>query len=609
MVQCHMVHKKALLFSFLSLFASMYSHSDLNVVSFTNPSISISANMIFGIFFFIMYYYFYKYVINKVSNYSMLSIVIGFFAGLINVLGRNFMLYNSMKFFSKDVVFAVVLSLLAAIGYGLIYASLFELGWSFLKVPCEQGLKTKKNNTFVNTINCHIFDKHSLLYPFLLICLFWTPYFISFFPGMLQWDAVSALLGYYGIVIWTNHHPVIGTLLMGYIMDIGKYLGNDNYGCTIYVALQFLLLAITLAYNFVFFNKWKTSYIIRWLVLILFLLHPVFPTFVMTEVKDIFYYVAFLWLLYLFINCFEEYDRVLGFYIIITSMFVCVLRKEGLFVCVVCALVLLFFQEFIYKEWKNILNSLMIGTILSTFLSYGALVNYKVVPASITEALSIPLQQTARYIRDYGEDITGPEWEILNIIFENKADKLGRYYKPDISDPVKAQINYSLTKDQMASYFKVWFHCLFRHPGCYFSAAFNQMYGYFYLDKEAMYRIGDCRTENFVKGDSFYSEQFKIVDDPRTINYRKAMVKYIYSWPDIPFLGLLYHPALYTWILLFGLSCLFYLKKYKYLFLYCMPLAVLCICCLSPVNAFIRYSFPIIMSCFILAAFNLRLVS
>ena len=309
MVQCHMVHKKALLFSFLSLFASMYSHSDLNVVSFTNPSISISANMIFGIFFFIMYYYFYKYVINKVSNYSMLSIVIGFFAGLINVLGRNFMLYNSMKFFSKDVVFAVVLSLLAAIGYGLIYASLFELGWSFLKVPCEQGLKTKKNNTFVNTINCHIFDKHSLLYPFLLICLFWTPYFISFFPGMLQWDAVSALLGYYGIVIWTNHHPVIGTLLMGYIMDIGKYLGNDNYGCTIYVALQFLLLAITLAYNFVFFNHWRVCYVIRWMVLLFFAIHPMFPTFVMNVVKDIYYYVAVLWLLFMFIKCYKQYKR------------------------------------------------------------------------------------------------------------------------------------------------------------------------------------------------------------------------------------------------------------------------------------------------------------
>ena len=195
------------------------------------------------------------------------------------------------------------------------------------------------------------------------------------------------------------------------------------------------------------------------------------------------------------------------------------------------------------------------------------------------------------------------------MIFQNKANKLGNYYTPDISDPVKDEIDGRLFNEQMMAYFKVWGRHFYRHPYCYFLAAFNQMYGYFYIGKEAMYKIGDCRTENFVKGDPLYCEQFKIVDNPRTITFRKTMVKYIYSWPELPLIGSLYHPALYTWILLFGLSYLIHLKKYKYLFLYCMPLVVLCICCLSPANAFIRYSYPIIISCFILLTYNLQLVS
>ena len=605
MIQYNMTNKKAFLFSVLALFGTMYSYSDFKQASFLNNSFDIYSKIVFCLFFLILYVPYFKFFINRIKTLSTHSIVIGVFAGIINVLGRHFVLYDGMQFFNNDLVFAFVFSLLAAIGYGLIYASVFELGWWYLKTQREDKIESKN---YVNTINYVVFDKHPLLYPFLLICFFWLPYFISFFPGMLQWDAVGALAGYYGIVDWTNHHPVIGTLLMGYIMDIGKFLGDDSFGCAIYVTLQFLLLSISLAYNFVFFSQWRITYRIRWLVLIVFLLHPVFPTFAMTEVKDVFYYVAYLWLLFLFIRCFEECNKNLQFHIIIASMFVCVLRKEGIIVCLFSSIVLLLFQNKIYEKWKNMLNAIILGAFFAVFLSCVASVYYNVGRSAITEALSIPVQQTARYIRDYSEDITVSEWGILNRVFRNKSKELGKYYCPNISDPIKAQIDYNWFKKQMAAYFKVWGTHFIRHPDCYFSAAFNQMYGYFYIGKEAMYKIGDCRTKNFVKGDSFYSEKFKIVDNPKTLIFREYMIQYVYSWPDIPLLRLLYRPALYTWILLFGLSCLIHFKKFKYLFLYCMPLTVLCICCLSPVNAFIRYSYPIIISCFILVVYNMRLM-
>lgn len=587
----------------------MHNCSDLNDTSFLINSFSVSANIVFSIVFLVLFFIYYKHVINRVYSFSRQSRIIGLFAGVINVLGRNFMLYNSMFFFHNNVNFAIVFSILATIGYGLFYASVFELGWSYLIEVGRKEVEIKKDCFLSNNISFIVFEKQPLLYPFLLIACFWFPYLFSFFPGMLQWDAVSALFGYYGITAWSNQHPVIGTLLMGYIMDIGKYYGDDSLGCAIYVMLQFLLFAITLAYSFVLFKKWKIHYLIRWLVLLIYLLHPVFPTFVMTESKDVFYYIAFLWLLFLFIRCFEENKKELAFFIAIASMFMCVLRKEGIIVCIICSVMLLLFQKTFYENWKRILNALIVGNAFAILLSYGATVYYNVDSASVKEALSIPIQQTARYIRDHGEDITESEWRFLNKIFQNKANIIGKFYVPDISDPVKAQIDNLSFKEQLADYFTVWGNLFFRHPGCYFSAAFNHMYGYFYIGKEAMYKIGDCRTENFKKGDMFYSEQFRITDNPSTMNFRKGMIKYIYYWPEIPLLGFLYHPAVYTWILFFGLSFLIHIKKYKYLFLYCMPLAVLCICCLSPANAFIRYSYPIMISCFVLLAYNLRIVS
>lgn len=607
MAQSNLINMKACLFSMFSFFAIMYNYNDLNEASFLNHSFSTTTNIIFGICLFVLFSLFYKQVITRVCSFSSHSKIIGIFAGIINVLGRNFVLYNGMQFFYKDVLFAVVFSLLAAIGYGIIYASVFELGWWYLKVQREKGLENKNSSSFINTVNHIIFDKHPLLYPFLLICLFWLPYFISFFPGMLQWDAAVALLGHYGVTVKSNHHPVIGTLVMVYIMDIGKYFGNDNYGCVIYVILQYFLLSISLAYSFVFFNRWKINYIFRWLVLLFFMLHPVFPTFVMNVVKDVLYYIAYLWLLYLFIRCYEEHNKALVFYIFISSMLLCTLRKEGLVICIICSIAFLLFQESIYEKWKNILNAIILGIVFALFISFAALVYYNYERSSIKEAFSIPLQQTARYIRDHSVDITESEWVVLNNIFQNKANTLGMYYEPELSDSVKDQIDNRLFKEQITAYIRVWGNHFFRHPDCYLAAAFNHMYGYFYIGKEAMFKIGDCRTENFVKGDNLYSEKLRIVDNPRTINFRKSMTKYIYSWPDFPLIGILYRPAVYTWILLFGLSYLIHLKKFNYLFLYCMPLVVLCICCLSPANAFIRYIYPVIISCFILLAFDFRL--
>jgi hypothetical protein len=249
----------------------------------------------------------------------------------------------------------------------------------------------------------------------------------------------------------------------------------------------------------------------------------------------------------------------------------------------------------------------MLGVVFAQFLSFAALVYFNYERSSIKEAFSIPIQQTARYIRDHSVDITESEWVVLNSIFQNKANTLGMYYEPNLSDSVKEQIDNYMFKEKIAAYLKVWGVLFSRHPDCYFSATFNQMYGYFYIGKEAMYKIGDCRTENFVKGDNLYSEKLRIVDNPRTINFRKSIIKYIYSWPDFPLIGILYRPAVYTWILIFGLSYLIHLKKYNYLFLYCMPLVVLCTCCLSPANAYIRYIYPIIISCSILLALDFQL--
>ena len=586
------------LFSIFSLFAVLYSYSDLTTyISFKN-----SINIVFVLLILCLFFLFYKYAISTISRFSVLSISIGIFSGVINVLGRNFILYNSLVFFYKEKYFAIVFSVLAAIGYGLIYASVFELGWKYLSSMNQSESCRQNPASFI------VFDKHPFMYPFLVIFVFWIPYFIGFYPGIVHGDAMFALSQYYGVRTWDLHFPVVGVLLMGYTMDMGKVLGSDNYGCTIYIVLQYIICSLTFAYNFVFYSKWKTPYFIRWITLLMFSFFPVIPMYVVNEIKDTFYYIAVLWISFLLIKALDQYDNRLLFKLSTAVMFTCCLRKEGIVICGFCLLVLLIVQNKIYKKKKKIISAIFCGLCVSVVITNLASVHYNVKPGSMREALSLPVQQTARYIKNHSKDVTNEEWKVLNAVFNNKAKELGTFYNPNRSDEVKFKMIHKLTNKQKKQYFRVWLTHFIRHPGCYISAAFNQMYGYFYIEKPEFYGLG-FSTYNVQYGHILYTTKVIVTDNTKTIFLREQMKKWFINLKNTAISGTLFHPATYIWLLIFALTMLIHFKQYRYLFFFIIPMASLAVCCASPLNASIRYSFPIMLSSFLLLAFSVHILT
>ena len=102
----------------------------------------------------------------------------------------------------------------------------------------------------------------------------------------------------------------------------------------------------------------------------------------------------------------------------------------------------------------------------------------------LAEGLSAPIQQTARYQRDHGAEVTEEERAILSELFDD-YDQMGTaHYSPEISDAAKDQMISHPTKEQLKNYFKVWFAQFCKHPDTYFQAFFNQTYGYFYTDRK-----------------------------------------------------------------------------------------------------------------------------
>ena len=97
--------------------------------------------------------------------------------------------------------------------------------------------------------------------------------------------------------------------------------------------------------------------------------------------------------------------------------------------------------------------------------------------------LSIPFQQTARYVKYYGNDVSTEEEKVIRKVLD--YDTIGKNYDPDLSDPVKN--TYKQKDEYLKDYFNIWFEMLKKHPTAYIQATLNGTYGYWGYMTEIRY--------------------------------------------------------------------------------------------------------------------------
>ncbi len=90
-------------------------------------------------------------------------------------------------------------------------------------------------------------------------------------------------------------------------------------------------------------------------------------------------------------------------------------------------------------------------------------------PGGKQEMLSIPFQQTARYVKYYGNDVSTEEEKVIRKVLD--YDTIGKNYDPDLSDPVKN--TYKQKDEYLKDYFNIWFEMLKKHPTAYIQATFK----------------------------------------------------------------------------------------------------------------------------------------
>lgn len=214
----------------------------------------------------------------------------------------------------------------------------------------------------------------------------------------------------------------------------------------------------------------------------------------------------------------------------------------------------------------------------------------KIQPGSQRVLYSIPFQQTARYLSVYPEDVTKEEREAIDGVLA--YDKLAELYDPNISDPVKATFDTTLSEEEMSrnlkKYFGAWFSMFKRHPGVYLEATLHGSYGYYYpfqlIKRKPVYWFGikDTMTKKF----DVYA-----VNSPELRNLSRDWAN---LWLALPGTSQLLNSGSFTWILLIGAGYLFYRKRGKGILALSVPALNVAICIASPVNGMLRYSFPLL---------------
>ncbi|MDE6851068.1 MAG: hypothetical protein K2J67_01075, partial [Lachnospiraceae bacterium] len=463
------------------------------------------------------------------------------------------------------------------------------------------GHFSEKNLTNLNYISAPILNygkQHYSLFVFAVITICWLPFLIVYFPGSVPHDGAVQINMFFDMDAMTNSHPWLVSIFMGFFVKLGSHI-SDNFGIFLITLIMYLIEALCYTVVCTKIYSWKLPAAINFLSISFFAIVPVFGGYATAVIKDGLFTSFFSLYMVLFIDLIISKQKLNDIKHILFLLFigclVCFTRNNGIYMVIPTCFSIFFLC---FRQNKKVAPALLISTLVIYYFVESILApSLGVKAGSKGEMLSIPFQQTARYLKEYPNDVSDEEKRIIsNVLY---YDNLAENYDPEISDPVKKTFHAHSTED-IRNYIKVWFRMFLRHPNVYFEATLNNTYGYLYpfhncdsLGAYQFYQKMDLLHISLPNGSYVFSE-----------NIRSAMHCYAELWRDIPVLAELVNPGAYTWLLILLVGYSIYHRRFRDIFVFIPPLINVLVCIASPVNGLIRYALPLMACTPVLIAFT-----
>ena len=444
-------------------------------------------------------------------------------------------------------------------------------------------------------------DKAKFLLP-VVFFLCWLPYLVRYAPGLVNYDTVNQIEDFFNgvsavpfgyvngqeevTVLFNAHHPVFVTLVFGAFIKLGFLLGSPAKGLTIYIVCQMILAAVVLSYVIL-----KTGAMtgnkrpgLKLSLIVFFALCPVIPYYVCIMLKNSLH--SILCILYVFLyllialhgHVMNKWEKIAW---IALSLLLALTQNTGVYFVILTGILLAIkSKENRIIIISGIAASALVMLILLPKIIYPAL---NIFPGGKQEILGTLFQQTARYVRDYEDEVSEQEIEIISKVVDYGVLKDG--YTFETTDNLKATYNLHATRKELSDYLKLWVAQGIKHPGAYFRAILP-ICGQFFATG---YDIGIF--DHIPTNEGIFAQ----------ISHTRPEADYValtevYQWVKIfPGLGILFQHALYClWIPVY---CIYrQLRSGKKSLLFIVPFVVNALFVVASPMVYSRYALPLIFT-------------
>ena len=525
-----------------------------------------------GLVLFLALWFFYGKMVQKLRflpSAAVLSVLFSLFL----VVGRSYELYDSWALILGN-SYQRMLALLMFVGYVIfLYLALMRF---FLWLD-EQSAPQK-------ALAPPLTPKQTAMgygICFALVLVFWLPYLVICYPGSVSTDGIYQLGQAVGATQATNHHPWFSTLFMGMFAQDG----NWERGIFLYVVFHSLVCAAAFAGIAMELHRLTKTWLWPLCAIVYYGIVPTWGGYAQTYIKDTLFYGVFA----AFFLCVVMVLRTRGKCgpgvwagLFLLGILGALLRNNGLYVAVPSLLCMVLALG--TRRVKLLLAGCAAGILVVYWGWSQMLTVWGVEPGSTREMLSLPFQQTARYVVECSDELTQEEIQIIDDVLD--YDAILTDYDPRVADPVKN--TYHGDSDALKKYFGLWVKCGLRHPDIYLEATLDMVFGYFLPG----YRYGSYGGNYFLMEKPQYGIEVEFAH-PTKVN---AVDQYSRLWSRTPGLLLLNAPGTHSWLLILCTAALIRKRKW-YGLLSTLPIwLTLGICCVSPVNGLVRYMLPV-MAC------------
>lgn len=410
-------------------------------------------------------------------------------------------------------------------------------------------------------------------------------------------------------VFLNTHHPPVHTLLIHLCLITGSRLFHSaNAGIFLYAVLQWLCVLTAVSYAVkILVEKLRVPVTYAFFVLLSCMISPIIQGYMFMVTKDILYAVFLLYfLISLYFLYLGEKSRKLYAELSLSALGLLLFRNDAKYIFILSFLIIALF----HKKLRKTALQFVVGVLCFSILYSAILSLCGVTRGSIREMLSVPFQQTARYVKYHEKEITKEQKQAIDNILDYSS--LAIRYNVNLSDGVKSSYKEDASKEDLILYFRIWFEMLGKHPGTYIQATMNNYYSYFYPVGKTL--------RNFAFETSGYSMETaneQVAPLGMCFYYPKALENYRNTYEqirdgagDIPPIAILMLPSAYTWTLILLFFYALRKKSNNAIAFLMIPCMIVLVCCLlGPCNGHYggRYLYPIILSMPLLLPMAIRL--